>query len=224
MCFFALLYWIEARGNFGSMSVFRSSSVKSLAGQLSDISNTSRNQYGTLIDDEDHYNPPSPACTETDIIHDKFCDGCRVDPIAGRRFSCKTCDDFDLCGRCFLNLKKGCLQHDPNHTFEEQNATSLSPQDLHLTEILVRVSDVVDGIIFRRHDTSRLFYGRAGGIESDDSSLKLYLAEGEYITRQRPRPPCQPLAFLQTTPAFEISLNTLKCFEQKIWSRCPGWP
>ncbi len=55
-------------------------------------------------------------------------------------------------------------------------------QDGHLTEIVLRVNDVAAGAILRRKDTFRLFYGKAGGLESDESSLKFYLFEGEYIT------------------------------------------
>ena len=142
------------------------------------------NSYGLLNDEASpsasHTVGNPTACVEK--IHDKFCDGCLMDPIAGQRFSCQNCEDYDLCGGCHSKFCQGQLQHISDHRFVEQ-PPAVYEQDGHLTEILLRISDVVEGAILRRKDTSRIFYGNAGGLESDESSLKFYLSEGEYITR-----------------------------------------
>jgi hypothetical protein len=147
-------------------------------------SRSQKNPYGLLNDDNSatnsHTDGNPAACAES--IHDKFCDGCLMDPIAGQRFACQNCEDYDLCGGCYSKLSQGQLQHTPGHSFAEQHP-AVYDQDGHLTEILLRVNDVVEGAILRRKDTSRLFYGNAGGLESDESSFKFYLDEGEYITR-----------------------------------------
>ncbi len=33
------------------------------------------------------------------------CDGCLITPIAGSRFKCKACENFDFCERCFYSRR-----------------------------------------------------------------------------------------------------------------------
>ena len=42
------------------------------------------------------------------------CDGCRINPIIGQRYSCSTCGNYDLCSAC---EKKG---HEHPLTLEQQ--------------------------------------------------------------------------------------------------------
>jgi len=42
-----------------------------------------------------------PRETQSAIHHGVTCDHCGVHPIAGPRFKCKTCPNYDLCGNCF---------------------------------------------------------------------------------------------------------------------------
>jgi hypothetical protein len=141
------------------------------------------NPYGALLDDDVFVpNPAGKSMTTTEVTHDKFCDGCLTDPFVGQRFSCNVCEDFDLCAGCFAKVGNGSILHDPFHRFEEQ-APAVYSEDLHISEIVYRTNDFLEGIIFRRCDGSRLFYGMVTGLESDQNSSKIYLGEGEYITR-----------------------------------------
>ena len=154
-----------------------------------------QNPYGTLDDDDHHHHnsigpnndalqpppPNNPICTD-EPIHDKFCDGCKMDPIGGNRYTCSSCEDFDLCLSCYSSIQSGTLSHEPSHKFEEQ-APVFYDMDCHISEVLVRSGDFVEGIIFRRTDTNRLFYGHARGLESDPHSQRFVLQEGEYIIR-----------------------------------------
>lgn len=72
--------------------------------------------------------------------------------------------------------------HESSHKFEEQ-APIVYDEDLHISEIVIRAVDVVEGIIFRRCDSSRQFYGNVGGIESATDSSKYYLEDGEFLIR-----------------------------------------
>ena len=49
----------------------------------------------------------SDATVAEELIHLRSCDICHEAPIKGRRFTCLTCDDFDLCERCFNNSGHG---------------------------------------------------------------------------------------------------------------------
>ena len=51
-------------------------------------------------------------CLGTKHLH-VMCDGCRKDPIAGMRWHCLTCPNFDLCTTCYMTDK-----HDLEHRFE----------------------------------------------------------------------------------------------------------
>jgi N6-adenosine-specific RNA methylase IME4 len=54
---------------------------------------------------------------EEPVYHDWFtCDRCQQYPISGVRFSCVTCQDFDLCEGCFDFIIKEKL-HDSTHVF-----------------------------------------------------------------------------------------------------------
>lgn len=48
------------------------------------------------------------------VKHAKIiCDGCKAQGIAGARFKCTRCYDYDLCGPCYFNDT-----HDVNHVFQ----------------------------------------------------------------------------------------------------------
>jgi len=56
------------------------------------------------------------APSSTPLLHQGVvCDVCHATPIEGPRFKCTTCDDYDLCGACYL--KKNTF-HSEEHTFE----------------------------------------------------------------------------------------------------------
>lgn len=48
-----------------------------------------------------------------EVKHQAICDGCDEDPIVGKRYRCKVCDDYDLCECC---KNKGIH---PRHEFDE---------------------------------------------------------------------------------------------------------
>lgn len=39
------------------------------------------------------------------IHYNIICDGCQVNPIEGKRYNCKTCEDFDYCEKCYEDFK-----------------------------------------------------------------------------------------------------------------------
>lgn len=51
------------------------------------------------------------------------CDGCRTSPVAGTRFKCAHCLDFDLCTSCYSRLAPphlappGSVAHDASHAW-----------------------------------------------------------------------------------------------------------
>ena len=53
-----------------------------------------------------------PIYTNTFKIEEKnihkgyICDGCEMNPIVGKRFKCKECNDFDYCEQCYEKNKK----------------------------------------------------------------------------------------------------------------------
>lgn len=78
---------------------------------------------------------------DEDVLHQYHrCNMCFIEPIWGTRFTCKTCEDFDLCEACFdknlemraeLNKKSECMQEKnlPNQNtdlkiLEENNVNS----------------------------------------------------------------------------------------------------
>ena len=51
--------------------------------------------------------------SENKVIHyNVICDGCQANPIEGKRYNCKTCDNFDYCERCYEAFKNS-----HNHEF-----------------------------------------------------------------------------------------------------------
>jgi hypothetical protein len=51
-----------------------------------------------------------------------FCDGCNADlsPIAGKRFKCKQCLNFDFCPACMISK-----QHNNHHTFYDPHSPTV---------------------------------------------------------------------------------------------------
>ena len=50
---------------------------------------------------------------ENKVIHyNIICDGCQANPIKGKRYKCKTCEDFDYCEKCYESFKNS-----HNHEF-----------------------------------------------------------------------------------------------------------
>jgi len=50
---------------------------------------------------------------DRDIVHhDIRCDGCREMPIQGRRYMCQTCNNFDLCRKCYVSQAAHREKHD----------------------------------------------------------------------------------------------------------------
>lgn len=49
-------------------------------------------------------NSPSPTKNSLgdSVQSGYYCNGCAAEPIVGRRFHCLTCDDFDLCEKCYF--------------------------------------------------------------------------------------------------------------------------
>jgi len=52
------------------------------------------------------------------------CDGCNEGPIAGVRFRCNTCKDFDVCGKCFDSPSETLQKHIGDHEF-----TAMTPDE-----------------------------------------------------------------------------------------------
>ncbi|KAF2962645.1 hypothetical protein GQX73_g10928 [Xylaria multiplex] len=47
-------------------------------------------------------------------IHEKYCDGCFLDPLIGVAWHCEDCSDFNFCFKCYWSAKR---THDPSHKF-----------------------------------------------------------------------------------------------------------
>ena len=48
------------------------------------------------------------------LVEISGCDGCRQEPIIGKKYRCQDCDDFDFCSYCVLTMP-----HNNLHTFTE---------------------------------------------------------------------------------------------------------
>jgi gas vesicle protein len=75
-----------------------------------------------------------------DFVHYAICDNCRT-RIAGWRYKCKNCDDYDLCSNCIISSQS---VH-PNHNFQkigkepivekvEETAESVAPVEIPVVE------------------------------------------------------------------------------------------
>ena len=64
---------------------------------------------------------------EKEIHWSYICDGCGMAPIKGKRYHCKTCEDFDFCEKC-LNEKK--VSH--GHDFLEISKSVIAPPERKL--------------------------------------------------------------------------------------------
>jgi hypothetical protein len=63
---------------------------------------------------------------EEQVYHNwTTCDNCQDYPLYGVKFSCKECDDFDLCEACFdIKILKE-KSHNKNHSFESMEVPDL---------------------------------------------------------------------------------------------------
>jgi len=69
---------------------------------------------GADISVDDATSDTTPADDESVIHQGVTCDGCGVSPIAGPRFKCRSCRNFDFCLQC-----RHERAHDPTHPFEQ---------------------------------------------------------------------------------------------------------
>ena len=50
--------------------------------------------------------PKKEKKTKPEIHFHVLCDGCKMNPLRGNRYKCKTCKDFDFCEECYLKNKE----------------------------------------------------------------------------------------------------------------------
>ena len=68
------------------------------------------------IKEEDKKHKENKDNNKRKEIHYRIiCDGCNMEPIMGKRYRCKVCDNFDLCEKCYENNKTN-MNH--KHEFE----------------------------------------------------------------------------------------------------------
>lgn len=77
-------------------------SIKQVFILLEEIKNNNNLEMNNYI--ENYYNP-------NEIHYLIICNHCSQNPIIGKRFKCKICNDFDLCEKCISS-------HDSKHSFE----------------------------------------------------------------------------------------------------------
>ena len=76
------------------------------------------------------------------------CDGCLSCPIVGSRFKCKSCDNVDLCERCFYHRRGGnntsggssqCRQHTFNRIAEPGSPAVFAGEQNGVNEIAIKI-------------------------------------------------------------------------------------
>lgn len=131
------------------------------------------------------------------------CNGCGVKPIAGCRYKCQRCADFDFCEKCYASPHS---QHDPGHEFYRffvdaealhdwldqrgEEGTCISSEELRLlTAAVVRAlgdSEVVSNeAVVVAHHLGELFEAKAGEASSELSPHLMPLLQALMAVAER---------------------------------------
>ncbi len=63
----------------------------------------------------------APPTTDEFNWEDVSCNGCGMTPIIGQRYSCSTCDNYDVCSACEKKEHEHPLERKPQLTEEEDD-------------------------------------------------------------------------------------------------------
>ena len=77
------------------------------------------------------------------------CDGCKENPLCGKRWKCADCSDFDLCSICYNDGK-----HDLNHEFNRIDEEGGEP---YVLVSLLFIDMIVNNRISMCHTSSSRF-------------------------------------------------------------------
>jgi len=99
--------------------------------QLTELKTYLDGQLGTIAtnvnDIKDRIRHMSESGYTNNNVHFGItCNGCNRQPIAGDRFKCATCHDYNLCSSCerTYNTRLSNVAHDPSHYFIKIRDTS----------------------------------------------------------------------------------------------------